>query len=115
MEGASLFDQRKHRRTTFSTEVWLGQDGIFTRTRVVLRDLSEAGAFLETSQKFPVGSILNVQFMLPEISYPISSTVAVRHLGGDAGLGVEFLDISPEARHIVSGFLAREAAAPQSQ
>jgi hypothetical protein len=92
--------------------VWIGQDGIFTRTRELLRDLSEGGAFVETAQQFAVGSILNLQFMLPEIRRPISATVVVRHLNPGAGLGVQFLGLSPDDRRVVTAFLARENDLP---
>ena len=90
--------------------MWLGQDGIFTRTHELLRDLSEGGAFVETSQKFAVGSILNIQFTLPEVHRPISTTVAVRHLKDGIGFGVQFLDLSPEDHEVVSAFLSRHSA-----
>ena len=107
--GAALIEQRKNRRSSIRSEVWLGQDGIFTRTHELLSDLSEGGAFVETRQQFAVGSILTLQFTLPQVPRPISTTVAVRHLRGGAGLGVQFLDISPEDRQTVSAFLAVEA------
>jgi hypothetical protein len=101
-----LIDQRKHLRRSLRSEVWLGQDGIFTRTHELLRDLSEGGAFVETSQQFAIGSILNLQFTLPGVRRPISATVSVRNLRGGSGLGVQFLDLSPEDQRVVSAFLA---------
>ena len=103
-----VIEGRKHPRTSVRSEVSLGQDGIFTRTHELLRDLSEGGAFVETSQRFAIGSILNIQFTLPEVRRPISTTVAVRHLSEGVGFGVQFLDLSPEDRGVVSSFLARQ-------
>ena len=101
-------EKRKYPRTYLQTEIWLGQDGIFTRTPVMLRDLSEGGAFVETEQRFPIGSILNLRFKLPAASHLISCTVSVRNLRGGAGLGVEFLDISPEDRQQVRFFVENQ-------
>src|SRR5437773_2007570 len=63
-KGYDMEGRRKHPRASLQTEIWLGQDGIFTRTTETLRDLSEGGAFVETGQRFPVGSILNLRFKL---------------------------------------------------
>ncbi len=98
-------DRRKFPRASIQSEIWLGQDGIFTRNPEKLRDLSEGGAFIETGQRFPVGEILSLRFTLPGSSHPISCTVCVRNLRGGTGLGVEFLDISTEDQQRVKEFV----------
>ena len=98
-------DQRKNARATFKTEIWLGQDGIFTRTALFLKDLSEGGAFVETTQLFPVGTILNFRFKLPTVTQPISCSVSVRNHRNGTGLGVQFLDISSDDRLRLHSFL----------
>src|ERR1041385_3130640 len=90
--------RRKYLRASFQTEVWLGQDGIYTRTSEMLRDLSEGGAFIETSQRFPIGSIIYLRFNLPGSGKLISCTVEVRNVWKDAsGFGVQFPDIPPDS------------------
>jgi Tfp pilus assembly protein PilZ len=93
------------------TEVWLGQDGIFTRTPETPSDLSEGGAFIETSQRFSLGSILNLRLKLPTEPKPIACTVAVRNQRGLRGIGVQFLDLSRESRQAVSAFVNQYAEA----
>jgi len=100
--------RRKYLRTSIQTEIWLGQDGIFTRTPETLRDLSEGGAFVETEQRFPIGSILNLRFKLPRTNDLISCTVSVRNLRGGTGLGVEFLDLSAEDREQIRCFVENQ-------
>ncbi len=107
-ETMSMEERRKYPRASLQTEIWIGQDGIFTRSPETLRDLSEGGAFIETSQRFPVGSILNLRLKLPGSSYLISCSVCVRNLRGGRGLGVEFLDISSEDRQRVRLFVVEE-------
>jgi len=107
-KGYDMEGRRKHPRASLQTEIWLGQDGIFTRTTETLRDLSEGGAFVETGQRFPVGSILNLRFKLLGTSHPISCTVSVRNLRGGSGLGVEFLDISTDDRQQVRLFVENQ-------
>ena len=99
---------RKHRRAAVKTEVWLGQDGIFTHTSETPSDLSESGAFVETSQRFSLGSILNLRLKLPNFR-PIDCTATVRNQRGQSGLGVQFLDLSPENRRAVTSFVAQFA------
>jgi c-di-GMP-binding flagellar brake protein YcgR len=98
-------ERRRFVRTPIETEIWLGQDGIFTRSPARLRDLSEGGAFIETRQRFAVGAILSLGFNLPSMSQRISCSVSVRSLRDDAGLGVEFLDMAPEDRQRVRAFI----------
>jgi c-di-GMP-binding flagellar brake protein YcgR len=104
-------ERRKYPRQTLTTEIWLGQDGIFTRANESLGDLSVGGAFIETSQRYPVGSILNLRFKLPRALEFITCTIIVRHTRGGNGLGVEFLDLSPEDRHQINTFISRQSSA----
>ena len=102
-----MSEKRTFARVSLHTEIWLGQDGIFTRTQRMLRDLSEGGAYIETSEQFPVGSVLSLRFMLPGADTMISCAVFVRNVReGGRGLGVEFLDLSPDARDLVGAFVS---------
>ena len=103
-------DKRKFARVPISTEIWIGQDGIFTRTPERLRDLSEGGTCVETRQRFSVGNIFNLGFTLPASSHRISCSVLVRNLRSDSGLGVEFLDLSAEDRYLIRTYIEEQAA-----
>lgn len=100
-------ERRKFPRQTLTTEIWLGQDGIFTHANESLGELSEGGAFIETSQRYPVGSILSLRFKLPRAMDFITCTIIVRHTRGGSGLGIEFLDLSPEDRQQIKTFISR--------
>lgn len=106
-------NRRTRQRATVRTEIWLGEDGIFTRSPEVLRDLSEGGAFVQTQQQFSKGSILTLCFDLPFTGHQIRATVLVRHQREGFGIGVQFLDLSPEdraeLRHFVGEDMARVA------
>lgn len=103
-----LEERRKFQRLALRTEIWLGQDGIFTRTNETLTDLSESGAFIETSQRYPVGAILSLRFRLPNLADFISCAIIVRHTKGGTGLGVEFLDLRIEDRQQIRLFIERQ-------
>ena len=96
---------RKHPRVGLKTELWIGQDGIFTRTDETLRDLSVGGAFVQSRQVFPVGSILSFRFKVPTTINLISCTGIVRNMDLGNGIGVQFLDLSGESLRQVERFV----------
>ena len=99
-------EKRIYPRVSLRTETWLGQDGVFTSTQRMLRDLSEGGAYIETSEQFPVGSVLSLRFTLPGSDAMISCAVFVRNVReGGRGLGVEFLDLSRDVREHLRAFV----------
>ena len=104
--------RRKYFRIAFDSEVWLGQDGLFTRTTERLSNVSIGGAFIETGQGFPVGAIVGLRFALGPIF--INSTVIVRNVAPSQGIGVEFLDISHEDRKRLQVFI-HERAVPEGR
>jgi hypothetical protein len=87
-------ERRAHPRASFYTEVWLGQEGVFTRSVERLSNVSIGGAFIQTPQTYAVGSVLSLRFAMgPNF---ITATVIVRNVRPGEGFGVEFLDLSPE-------------------
>ena len=87
-------ENRAHRRVSIRTEVWRGEDGIFTSGNERLADLSVGGAFIQGAGT-TTGSILSLRFKLPGSDDFISCTAIARHTRG-GGLGIEFLDLSPD-------------------
>jgi hypothetical protein len=68
-------------------------DTIVTR----LPDISTKGMFINTTRAFPEGAVLNVHFRLAHTGADIRSRCEVRYCLDGVGIGVEFVDISPEA------------------
>jgi hypothetical protein len=60
-------------------------------------DISTRGMFINTSRVFPEGAVLNVQFCLAFSGVEIRSRAEVRYCLAGVGVGVEFVEISPEA------------------
>jgi hypothetical protein len=60
-------------------------------------DLSTRGMFIHTTRIFPEGSILKVRFRLRRSNTPINVRAEVRHCEPGLGVGVEFVDLSPDA------------------
>jgi len=101
-------NRRQHTRLSFTTEIWLGQDGIFTRTDEQLSDLSLGGAFIESRQCYAVGSVLSLRFKLAKSQDFVTCTIIVRNTRGGRGLGVEFLDLSAEDRQRIKAFIEHQ-------
>lgn len=59
-------------------------------------DVSTRGMFINTSRQFPEGAVLNVQFRLALTGIEIRSRCEVRYCLPGVGVGVEFVDISPD-------------------
>jgi hypothetical protein len=59
-------------------------------------DVSTRGMFINTSRTFPEGAVLNVQFRLALTGTEIHSRCEVRYCLPGVGVGVEFIDISPD-------------------
>lgn len=100
-------ERRKNPRCSLNTEIWIGQDGIFTRNNERLDNLSVGGAFVESEQSYAVGSVLSLRFKLPMSSHFITTLVIVRNVQPSKGFGVEFLDISPESRSQIQAFIEK--------
>ncbi|HTU33391.1 MAG TPA: PilZ domain-containing protein [Candidatus Acidoferrum sp.] len=60
-------------------------------------DISTRGMFINTSRNFPEGAVLNVQFRLGQSGAHVSTRAEVRYCLSGVGVGIEFIDISPEA------------------
>ena len=56
-------------------------------------DISARGMFINTSQEFPEGAILNVRFKLALSGTEIRARGEVRYCHAGVGVGVEFMDI----------------------
>ena len=100
-------ERRADPRTGLDSEVWLGQEGVFTRTMSKLTDISVGGARIRTPETYQVGSTLSLRFTLG--SGFIASTAVVRYFRSGS-LGVEFIDLSSEDREKLEAFVMSEEA-----
>ena len=103
--GMPLKEKRRHPRVNLDTEVWIGQDGIFALLNQRLENLSVSGAFIHIRDRYAIGSVMNVKFRLPDDPAFIMSTVVVRNNLACHGLGMEFLDLSSQAKERIHSFV----------
>ncbi|MBI4464106.1 MAG: PilZ domain-containing protein [Acidobacteria bacterium] len=93
---SSKTGRQKERRTLVS-DLSLTYEGQSEEVSVRLPDLSPRGMFINTSQYFPMGAVLKISFRLNRHEEVIRARGEVRYCLPGVGIGVEFLDISPDA------------------
>jgi len=75
-------------------------------------DISPRGMFINTARYFPQGAVLKLKFSLWRSNFEITARGEVRYCLPGVGIGLEFVEISPEARRAIEEELAAAAAAP---
>jgi hypothetical protein len=68
-----------------------------------ISDLSVTGAFLDCLNTLPVGTLLGLRFVLNEHLVTVGAEVV--HSMPQFGMGVRFVNLSPEARATIEGLL----------
>ena len=76
-------------------------EGATEGTPVHPPDLSLQGMFINTSEDFPVGAVLPLNFRLINSGFELNARGKVRHCLPGVGVGVEFVDLSAEARRAI--------------
>jgi len=74
---------------------------------VRISDLSRSGAFLDTVNPLPVGTRLGLRFALRDYLFIVTAEVV--HQMPQFGMGVRFLNLSPEGKAMLEGVLRSEA------
>ncbi len=92
-------------------------EGASREIAVRVPDISIHGMFINTNEQFPEGAVLRIRFRLNRLNYEVQVRGEVRYCLPGVGLGVEFVEISPEAQNaIIEEFTAAfpEPAAEKS-
>jgi len=97
-------DRKLHRRsyTRITPSAILTADMVgYWETGKVVRDITRAGAFIEVSHPLPAGQ--EVELVLRERDLPsvFKVTAVVRRSEPAVGMGVEFIEVSKEADHLL--------------
>jgi len=61
-------------------------------------DISLKGMFINTPNHFPEGAVLKLSFVLTHTEAEVHTRCEVRYCLPGVGIGVEFVDITPQAR-----------------
>ena len=87
-------------------EISVMYEGIRETIFVKPPNLSLGGMFISTNRVFPEGAVLNLCFRLARTGKEVRTRAEVRHCEPGVGIGVEFIDASPEARRNIADEIA---------
>lgn len=71
-------------------------EGRSEQLKVRAPDISRRGMFIHIPQHFPEGAVLKLEFRLCRSGRNVKARAEVRYCLAGVGIGVEFVDISPE-------------------
>ena len=103
-------DRRPLPRYIFRCEVELSQNGNGAPLRGVISDISVSGCYVETITPEPAGTRLELRFQAN--GQPMRLPGLVRVVHPTMGMGVEFVNLSPENRKRVEGLVQAQSGNP---
>jgi hypothetical protein len=65
-------------------------------------DISPRGMFIHIPHHFPEGAVLKLEFRLSRSGRSVKTRAEVRYCLAGVGIGVEFVDISPEDQQAIA-------------
>ncbi len=92
---------RQFERYSSYRDLTVNYEGFSEQIPVRLPDISIYGMFINTPHPFPNGAVLNVRFTLTRSNYVVEARSEVRYCLPGVGVGVEFIEISPEAQKAI--------------
>jgi hypothetical protein len=95
--GSKRNDSRYH----YFSDLSITYEGHGNEIHLHTPDLSPRGLFIHTSMDLPEGAVINVKFRLNRSNYAVSARSEVRYCLPGVGIGVEFIQISPEAQQAI--------------
>jgi len=107
-------ERRKHTRR--SMELALVYTSNMLEIEASTRDLSQAGVFVNTQVLDPLGTRCHLEIVHPDGAAPLRIAGIVRHVVErpteelDVGLGIEFVEVEPDARRWLAMAIAKMAA-----
>jgi len=108
MAGSYPQEKRRHPRFKCEGNLELKTDGSTIRTWATFTDISTAGCYIEMMTTFPVGTKMDLQ--LGMLGFLVNGTAIVRASYPFLGMGIEFMNLSQNAREQLDAMIASLAA-----
>ncbi len=96
-------EKRQHRRAQLVTEIRCKTSG--REQLLVTRDISVGGVFVTSKKPLPHGSEISLSLRLGPSDPAISCHAKVVYSVKGLGMGVQFLDLSEDARQAIQKFV----------
>jgi hypothetical protein len=109
----SAVERQAKRHASHYRELFITYEGRSEEIPLRPPDLSVQGMFIQTARRFPEGAVLKIRFRLVRSLYEVFARAEVRYCLPGVGIGIEFVEISPEARNAIREEL-RDAGGPTS-
>jgi hypothetical protein len=110
----SGIERQNKRYASHYRELFIAYEGYTEEIALRPPDLSVQGMFIQTAQTFPEGAVLKVRFRLARSLYEVTARGEVRYCLAGVGIGIEFVEISAEARRAIQDEL-EDSGLPLSQ
>jgi hypothetical protein len=108
--GKTNVSMRRDARYPQLSELSMVYEGHTEEVSVRPPDLSPHGMFINTSKEYPQGAVLKLRFRLSRTGVLIQTRCEVRYCLKGVGIGVEFVDASPEAIRAIEEEIAVQPA-----
>ena len=110
--SVSNVDKSKDRRRSLRVPMSAAFSEADPRTTTPVSDLSETGVYVHTSERLPIGSLIDLRFtVFPEEPVLFEGRGRVIRHGDDPdGMGVEFVELDETARDVLHKILLRHEA-----
>lgn len=120
-EGEGI-ERRRYKRITTNLIARIRQSGRAEESELnTIKDVSLGGVFIETLAPFPVGTIIEFDFVIPGLNRMVSARGVVRWSNDGVkanlprGMGVEFLEVSKTGQDAIETFVEKESAPPDPE
>ena len=98
---------REGQRFSHLRNLSIAYEGDTAEIAVHAPDISPRGMFINTPNHFPEGAVLKLKFVLAHSGVDVQTRCEVRYCLPGVGVGVEFVEISPEARQAIEQEVVR--------
>ena len=109
--GMDVTGLRQYERYSTYRDLSIVYEGHSERISIRTPDFSPKGMFIHTPQYFAQGTVLKVSFRLGRSGLEVHARGEVRYCLMGVGVGVEFVDITPEDKAAIED----ELGIPQSE
>jgi len=96
--GKGVIPTRDWQRFPHLRDLSISYEGQTETISIRSPDISLKGMFINTPNHFPQGAVLKLSFVLTHTGVEVQTRCEVRYCLPGVGIGVEFVEISSEAR-----------------
>ena len=92
---------RSYPRHSYIRDLSITYEGHGEEVHLQTPEMSAKGMFIHTGLSLPEGAVIKVKFRLYRLNFEVNARAEVRYSVPGEGVGVEFVDITPEAQQAI--------------